>query len=539
MRLFFYLMACLFLGSQVGGCQPVPRTSPNILLILVDDMGYSDLGCYGGEIATPNIDALAENGLRMTQLYNAARCCPSRASLLTGLYPHQAGMGHQNRDQGLPSYRGRITANAATLAEVLGPHGYTTYQVGKWHVGNPRSHWPDRKGFQHDFALIEGAMSYYNNWPWVRGQDTLAMTYNGQRYTPPANFFATDAFSDTAASFIRAHDARQPFFMYLAYNAPHWPLHAKPEDIERYKGAYAGGWDQLRTQRHARMQALGLIDEDTPLSPRFSGVPAWDDLSLTEQRAWQVNMELYAAVMHRLDLGIGRVVAALEACGHLDNTLILLLSDNGACHEDPDGPWMVYPQDGKPGSERSFPAYLLPWANASNTPYRLFKSFLHEGGIRTPFIAHLPGTVPAGHINRQTVGHIMDLMPTLLELAGASYPDSLDGRRITPSSGQSLLPALKGEAQPGHDQLFWEHQFNRAVRQGDWKLVSAYRVPEAGRRDRWELYHLAEDPVEAQDVAEQYPDKVAEMAAAYETWAREVGAYDKPTLDRLKKAQKP
>ncbi|MEM1135884.1 MAG: arylsulfatase [Bacteroidota bacterium] len=530
--LFFgFLTSCQTTNQHISEA----AQRPNVLIILVDDMGYSDLSCYGSEIATPNIDALAMNGMRMMQFYNAARCCPSRASLLTGLYPHQAGMGHQNKDLGVPSYSGKIRENAVTIAEVLQEEDYKTYQVGKWHVGSEALYRPGNKGFDEYFALIEGAMSYYNQWPWVRNQDTLRMTYNGKPYHTDSDFFATDTFSDSASSFIERHNTKQPFFMYLAYNAPHWPLHAKPEDIALYKGKYAVGWDSIRTIRHQRMVDLGIISPEAMLSERFQTVPAWESLSDSAKFTWANKMELYAAVMHRLDLGVGKVVEALKKSNQLENTVILFLSDNGACQEDPTGPWSIYPEDGEPGSVRSFPAYLPPWANVSNTPYRYFKSFLHEGGIITPFIAHYPNKIQAGQINDNTVGHIMDIMPTVLDLADASYPKTFNNRNITATSGISLLPSLVGEEHTGHKQLFWEHQFNKAVRQGDWKLVAAYKVLGEGILNEWELYNLKTDPIEQHNLAKQHPDKVAELARLYDNWADKVQALDKTTLDSLKK----
>ena len=294
-----FILPALLLSIISCQNKPVVTKSdqaPNILLILADDMGYSDIGCYGGEIPTPNIDKLAENGLRMTQFYNTARCCPSRASLLTGLYPHLAGMGHQNQDRGHPSYRGRITSNATTIAEVLGNNGYSTYQVGKWHVGSHRNFWPDKKGFQKYFTLIEGAMNYYNQWPWVNNQDSLRITFNGDPYRTPPGFYATSVFSDTAASFIRQHDPTKPFFMYLAYNAPHWPLHAPQKDIDRYRGEYMIGWDSIRKGRIHRMKALGIVDEAVQLSERFHSVPDWTTLPDAEKEQWDLKMALYAAV---------------------------------------------------------------------------------------------------------------------------------------------------------------------------------------------------------------------------------------------------
>lgn len=520
----------------LNACTPATETAPsqpNILLILVDDMGYSDLSCYGSEIATPHIDSLAYNGLRLTQFYNAARCCPTRAALLTGLYPHQAGMGHQNQDKGLPSYRGRINGKATTIAEVLQQRGYTNYQVGKWHVGNTAPFWPGNKGFDQYLTLIEGAMSYFNAWPWAKNQDTLEMRYNGRAYQTPPDFFATDTFSDTAAAFIQRHDTAQPFFMYLAYNAPHWPLHVRQEDRDLYDGIYDDGWAPIRENRLNKMKELGIISPEMELTNPYPTVPDWDTLSLEAKEDWSTKMELYAAVMHRLDLGVGKVVQALRESGQLDNTLILFLSDNGACQEDPLGPWITYPNDGEAGGPYSFPAYELPWANVSNTPFRLFKSFLHEGGMRTPFIAHWPGRIPAGQIDRSSVGHIIDVLPTLANIADTPYPTQIGQRRITPAAGQSLTEVLQGVPDTSDRILFWEHQFNRAVRDGDWKLVSAHRLPGQGRNGEWELYHLPSDPTEINDLAEAHPEKVEAMARQYQIWADSVGAYDRIRLKQL------
>ncbi len=535
----------LFVFSSIllllNACTPATETvtsPPNILLILVDDMGYSDLSCYGSEIATPHIDSLAYNGLRLTQFYNAARCCPTRAALLTGLYPHQAGMGHQNQDKGLPSYSGRINENATTIAEVLQRQGYATYQVGKWHVGNTEPFWPGNKGFDQYLTLIEGAMSYFNDWPWAKNQDTLEMRYNGSKYRTSPDFFATDTFSDTAAAFIHRHDRAQPFFMYLAYNAPHWPLHVRPEDRDLYDGIYNEGWAPIRENRLKKMQELGIIETDVELTEPYPTVPDWDTLSIVARSEWSDKMELYAAVMHRLDLGVGKVVQALRESGQLNSTLILFLSDNGACQEDPLGPWITYPNDGEAGGPFSFPAYELPWANVSNTPYRLFKSFLHEGGMRTPFIAHWPEQIQAGQIDRTSVGHIIDVLPTLANIAEAPYPTQIGQRNITPTAGHSLSKVLKGIPDNSGRTLFWEHQFNRAVRDGDWKLVSARRLPGQDSKGEWELYHLPSDPTEINNLATEHPEKVEAMARQYQIWADSVGAYDKATLQQLTQQKK-
>ena len=536
---YLYAFSIFIFSCQIEEHQEKSDQSPNILLILVDDMGYSDIGCYGGEISTPNIDRLAENGLGMTQFYNTARCCPSRASLLTGLYPHQAGMGHQNQDRGHPSYRGKITNNATTIAEVLNNAGYSTYQVGKWHVGSERDYWPDRKGFDNYFTLIEGAMNYYNQWPWVKNQDSLQLIYNGNDYHIPNNFYATKTFSDSAVSFIEKHSPGKPFFMYLAYNAPHWPLHAPQEDIDKYRGKYMTGWDSVRLNRLNKMKDLGILDQQVELSTRFHSVPEWEALTDIEKQDWDLKMALYAAVMDNLDRGIGLVINALEKTDQLEKTMIVFLSDKGGCHEDPvpaDAPWAIHPTDGLPGSERSFPSYSTPWANVSNTPFSYFKSYLHEGGIATPLIVHFPGMVPKGQINRKTIGFIMDLMPTFLDFAGIEYPAKINGRSITPTSGISLLPAFQGEDQAGHEVLFWEHQFNRAVRKGNWKLVSPYKILDKnGIKNEWELYDLASDPTEQHNIINQHVEIAASLTALYEEWANNVGVLTPEEMKSLRK----
>ncbi len=376
-------------------------------------------------------------------------------------------------------------------------------------------------------------MSYYNNWPWGKNQDTLMMRYNGEQYHPDDGFFATTTFSDTAAAFIRRHPADQPFFMYLAYNAPDWPLHATEEDQKQYEGHYDAGWEPVRQQRFARMKELGLLGSKAiDLSSAYKTVPDWDLLNPTERQTWSKKMELYAAVMHRMDIDIGRVVSSLRETNQLDNTLIIFLSDNGASHEDPNGSWVIYPNDGKPGRVYSFPAYELPWANVSNTPFRLFKSYLHEGGIRTPLIAHWPKGIAPGNTDQQTVGHIIDVLPTILNLAGATYPQRFHDRDITPLSGVSLLPAWQGQGQPSERTLFWEHQYNRALRQGPWKLVSAYKLPSQARRNLWELYNLDDDPTELTNLADSQPDMVNELVQRYEAWAKQVGTLSKQAMDR-------
>ena len=536
------LSISIILSLLFFACSQKEETQkPNILLILVDDMGYSDLGCYGSEIATPNIDQLAASGTRFTQFYNSARCCPSRASLMTGLYPHNAGMGHQNQDRGVSAYSGRINDNATTIAEVLSQNNYSTYHVGKWHLGSKRDYWPDKKGFQQFFSLIEGAMNYYNRSPWLKGQDSLEMSYNGDPYYPSKDFYATSTFTDSAISFINKQETEKPFFMYLAFNAPHWPLHAPQKDIEPYIGKYMKGWDTIRANRFAKMKELGIVNENHVQSERFHSVPDWESLSDSAKKANDLNMALYAGVMGNLDANIGRLLTQLEANNQLENTMILFLSDNGGCYEDPvppNAPWSNHPTDGVAGGPRTFPSYGTPWANVSNTPYAYFKSYLHEGGIITPLIISYPGKVEAGTINTTMIGHISDILPTLVELTGSKYPTQIEDRTITPSDGKSLLGSFLGKTNSSRDTLYWEHEFHRAIRVEDWKLIAPYKIKGLGVKNEWELFNLETDPSEQNDLSTDYPDKVKSMAKAYDKWAKKVGALTMKEMKALQNKKK-
>jgi arylsulfatase len=490
--------------SGDGAIKPPPR--PNIVVILADDMGFSDVGCYGGEISTPNLDRLAAEGLRFTQFYNAARCCPTRAALLTGLYPHQAGVGAMIRNLGTPAYQGFLNDAGVTIAEVLREQGYRTFMSGKWHVGEERPHWPTDRGFDRYFGLISGASSYF------KLDKGRKMALDDQPFTPPAEgFYLTDAITTHALQFLDEAKGK-PFFLYLAYTAPHWPLHALPDDIAKYRGRYRLGWDELRRQRHTRQLKLGLVNKQWPLSPRDPAAPAWDSLRDAAKDAWDLRMAVYAAQIDRMDQGIGRVRAKLRQLGVEKNTLILFLSDNGGCHERVGATNPAAP----PGGPDSFMAYGLPWANASNTPFRQFKSRVHEGGIATPLIAWWPALIKKGGRLTPQVGHVIDLMPTVLEAAGAEHPEKFHGRELTPLAGRSLLPVLRGQTRPVHDALFWEHFGNRAVRQGRWKLVAL------AQRD-WELYDLEADRTELNNLAAIQPEKVTELAALYRQWAERCG----------------
>jgi len=445
LALFMLAKGCTESGS--GGAESAER--PNIIVIMADDLGYSDLGSYGAPIIeTPTLDRLAQGGLRFTQFYNTARCSPSRASLLTGLYPHQAGVGHMTGDDDLPGYRGQLNDRNVTIAEVLGEAGYSTYMTGKWHVAptranNPPKHnWPLQRGFDRLFGL--GSGNYFDPGHLVLDNEYIAPREAGPEYTND-NFYYTDAISDFSVKYVREHAQTQsesPFFMYVAYWSPHWPLHAPEETIEKYESKFDLGWDRLRERRYERMIEMGLIDEEWPLTERDPNVPAWEK---AENKEWQARrMAVYAAMVDRMDQGIGRMVEALEETGELENTLILFLSDNGGSQErfgwvetrtyaDNDGvtppgrselQTSTYPRvtrDGEPiqlgnvpehmpGPETTYQSYGRPWANVSNTPFREYKHLVHEGGIATPLIAHWPaGIEREGQFEREP-GHLVDLM---------------------------------------------------------------------------------------------------------------------------------
>lgn len=510
---------------------------PNIVLIMADDMGYSDIGCYGSEIRTPTLDRLGAGGVRFTQFYNCARCCPTRASLLTGLYPHQAGVGHMVANLGTPAYQGYLRDDCVTIAEVLREAGYRTMMSGKWHVGGAYtlgSEWhpgasdaplPVGRGFDEHYGTLAGAGSYFRPHTLIENETWIEV--------PDDGFYYTDAISDRAAAMIgNAAGADQPFFLYVAYTAPHWPLQAWDEDIERYRGRYRDGWDALRTARHETLKASGILDERWPISPRDGDAPPWDEISETD---WEdARMAVYAAQVDRMDQGIGRIMARLREEGLEENTLVLFLSDNGGCAEllredGPRGSVLGDTLDGRPvrlgnrrdvmpGDADTFMSYDTPWANASNTPFRLFKHWVHEGGISTPLIAHWPQGFGGGRIVHSP-GHVIDIMATCLDAAGAEYPESYNERAITPLEGESLLAACRGEEWNRERPIFWEHEGNRAVRVGQWKAVSKYPGD-------WELYDMVEDRTELVDLAERNRPRRDEMVGAYGEWAERVEVVD-------------
>ncbi len=506
-------------GTSYSYAQTTSNDRPNVILILVDDMGYSDIGCFGSEISTPNIDGLARQGVCFTDFYNAGRSCPSRASLLTGLYPSQAGVGYMIKDMGTPAYQGYLNKECVTLAEVLHTNGYSTYMSGKWHVGETPQHWPRKRGFDRYFGLISGASHYFYMSP------DRQMAFDDTPYLPQGEYYMTDAFTDHAIEFLEGHDSSRPFFLYLAYTAPHWPLQAHPDDIAKYTGKYLKGWDRIRKERLARMQASGILP-DVELSPRNEAVPDWDSLSETEKLREDSLMSVYAAMIDRVDQNIGRVLEQLRKMGADKNTMILFLSDNGGCNEGTEGRKKQYHSSGPIGSADSFEAYEDPWANVSNTPFRRFKRHTHEGGISTPLIMWYPQSLPAGTICRYP-GHIVDIMPTLAALTGSPYPKNYDGHDIQPMEGENLLPVIKEKRQERPTPIFWEHEGNRALRIGKWKIVSGF----ANRTFQpWELYDISKDRSEMHDLSTRYPDRLAEMIAQYEQTAKRIGVVPRPEL---------
>jgi len=491
----------------------ISRGKPNIVLIMADDMGFSDIGCYGGEVNTPNLDKLAAGGLRFTQFYNAARCCPTRASLLTGLYPHQAGIGHMVGNKGYPSYQGYLNERCVTIAEALKPAGYRTLMSGKWHVGEDRPGWPTDRGFDKYFGLISGGANYFDITKTKAKGVKRKMAIDDKPYVPPKEgFYITDAFSDSAVKFIDQYgQGEEPFFLYLAYTAPHWPLHAWPEDIAKYKGKYKKGWDELRQQRYQRMIEMGLISDKWKLSPRDTATWPWADEK--DKELLDLKMAVYAAQIERMDYGIGRVLDKIEEVGARDNTLVLFLSDNGGCAEGGPVGFDNRKNGLPPGGVDSYMSYGLSWANASNTPFRRYKHWVHEGGIATPLIAYWPAVIKnAGSLTHQ-LGHIIDIMATCLDVAGIEYPHAHKGNELVPLEGKSLLPIFESKRRVGHAAIYWEHEGNRAIRQGKWKLVAAHGEP-------WELYDLEADRTELNNLADKYPEKAEQLKAMYQSWAK-------------------
>ncbi len=507
-RLTFFAISVFASLFEPTGVDAAP---PNIVIILVDDMGFSDLGCYGGEIDTSNIDQLASEGLRFTQFYNAGRCCPTRASLLTGRHPHQVGIGHMTeppeRDLGFQgAYQGYLNDDCVTIAEVLRDANYHTLMAGKWHVGMHReSSLPLQRGFDRYYGCLSGACNYF------KPGGGRGITLDNAPVETDADFYATDTFTDYACDFItEASEADdRPFFLYLAYNAPHWPLNAKPEDFERYRGKYSDGWEGLMQRRLAKQQRLGLMSHDMVPAPHVG--PNWESLSNQLRDDLDAIMAAYAGCISSIDQNIGKLTQHLEQLGKLENTAIFFLSDNGACQEGGRLGRGSEEMVRNPPLETTDGVRLgLAWANACNTPFRLYKHYVHEGGSCTPLIVSWPAGIPderCGTFVRQ-VAYLPDFMATAVEMSGGSYPQDAPA-----CEGDSLLPLLKGSSAPIHTEpVFWEHEGNAAVRAGQWKLVRQYKQP-------WELYDMETDRTEMNDLAATHSEKREELVQLWTDWA--------------------
>jgi arylsulfatase len=497
-QLLTVLLIALAIATTSQGAPD--RSRPNIILIMVDDMGYSDIGCYGGEVKTPNLDMLAEGGLRFTQFYNCAKCSQTRATLLTGNYDQAVSVNDMRY--------------GATFAEVLRPIGYRTLIAGKWH----QKPLPMTRGFDRYYGLADGCSNYFNPGTEARaGEGKPGRKKSAKRrwaienkaimgYTnPDKDFYTTDAFTTYAIERLEEYkDENKPFLLYLPYTAPHYPLHAWPKDIAKYRGKFKVGWDVIRRQRYERMVKMGIIDKAHGLSPREKGVKPWDSLSDAQKDAEDLKMAVYCAMIDRVDQNLGRVFSKVKELKEWDNTLILFLTDNGGCPEQPNTTPNI-----PPGPVEGYRTISVGWANASNTPYRKFKSTDYEGGACTPFIAHWPGVIKPG-ISRQ-VGHIIDINPTFMDITGASYPAVINGTKTKPVAGKSLLPIFQGSTRPPHPELYWQFGSAKAIRQGDWKLVRQGGAP-------WELYNLKDDKTELNDLADKLPEKSQELRRLWEAW---------------------
>ena len=513
----------------------IAAEKPNIIVILADDLGFSDIGCYGGEIETPNIDYLASNGLRYRQFYNSARSCPSRATLLTGLYPHQAGMGWMAAaDMGRPAYQGYLNRECVTIAEVLKTAGYETYMSGKWHVSSDRQnqgkvidYWPNQRGFDHYYGIVAGASNYFK----------AKININNEQITSPddGTFYLTHAISDAVVDNIKTHDfEKSPMFTYIAYNAPHWPLHALEKDINKYIKIYKSGWDVLRCQRFQRQQDMGLFDSDVTLNPRDSVVPAWNSLSTDLQNEFAMRMAIYAAQIDAMDQGIGRIINSLQEKQQLDNTIIMFMSDNGACAE--------FISSGKrkevDGKSDTYESYRINWANLSSTPFKEYKHYTHEGGIASPLIVHFPNGIRKDMNNTfvDEYAHFKDIMATCVDLGNTAYPSTFQGHNITPMEGISLIPNFQNK-KTNRIFTFWEHEANIAMRDGKWKLVAKTNLGDEFNPASLELYDMEADPTESLNLADLNPERVSSMFSVWSEWAHTIGVLPMDTRDYGVRAQ--
>jgi len=524
-------------------CENKEEDRPNILFILADDLGYSDPGCFGGEINTPNINRLADHGLRYLNFYNTARSCPSRACLMTGLYPHSAGMGHMVKDRGIPGYRGRIADNTVTLAEVLKEAGYQTAMTGKWHITHDidpegsKKDWPLQRGFDKFYGTLTGHGSYWDP----------KCLYDGNEPAPAeGDYYYTEAITSHAREYIEAMDRDKPFFLYVAYTAPHYPLHAREEYIEKYDGVYSQGWDSLRVKRFERMKNMGILPENAALPEKDDMCYDWSE---EKNKEWQERrMQVYAAMVEQMDKGIGDILKTLEETGETENTLIVFMSDNGASAEGHldntverlGTPWrdpMIpsHTKDGRevtagdipglnPGPDDTYGSYGPQWAHLSVTPFRRFKSWVHEGGVHAPMILAWGDRIKDQGGFRKGLYHIVDFMPTFMELSGAAYPKRIRGLETIPYQGVSLVPSIENDVFDENRTVFWEHEGNKAVRRGDWKLVSEFpgswsSMTAYPQKGNWELYRLDADCTETVDLAGEHPELVKELSALWNEWA--------------------
>lgn len=544
---------CLISAGSIGllscmtpGINAQKDSRPNIIVVLVDDMGYSDLGCYGGEVQTPNIDGLANNGLRFSQFYNAGRSCPTRASLLTGVYQHQAGIGRMTFNDKLPGYKGTLGSDVVTVAEVLKGAGYNTGMIGKWHVAETplrpdqrewlahqvkhptfadKANYPTHRGFNDYYGIIYGVADYFDPFSLVDGETPVESV--------PKDYYITNVFSDSAVSYVtRYSKEKKPFFLYLSYTAPHWPLHALSEDIVKYENRYTEGWDAIREERYQRMKKLGIFGKADKFLTSPAHTQDWKDnpTQAFDARA----MAVHAAMIDRVDQGIGQLIETLKKNGQYENTLILFMSDNGASNErcemyspgDNDRPDMtrdgrpiIYPKNKEvmPGTETTFASIGKDWANVANTPFRFWKAKMYEGGICTPMIAHWPKGIKKNKSGvTPEMGHVMDIMATCIDLAKAKYPTDYNGNTIIPMEGKSLVPVFKKGKREGHDYIGFEHFGEKAFRSNDgWKIIKP-----SGNKTQWQLYNLATDRTELNDLSAQFPEKVKEMEKLYNEWAK-------------------
>ncbi len=519
-----------FAGTDLAG-------APNILLIVADDLGYSDVGAFGGEVDTPNINALARSGIAFTNFHTASTCAPTRAMLLSGVDNHLAGYGSMHflapNQLGKPGYEDRMNEQVVSVARLLGDAGYRTGMAGKWHLGNKPGQWPVDRGFQRSFAFVGGMDRHFGG----HGIPRVQYVSDAGKTEIPDDFFSTDYYTDRLIEFIGGSDEASPFFAYAAYSAPHWPLQAPDEFIEKYDGNYDQGWDMLRRTRFERMQALGLIPAQVRFPPRLDEAPAWDDLSTEEQRIEAREMAVYAAMIDNMDVNIGRLVTHLKSIGKYDNTLIIFMSDNGADAFDPwilQGPMfrlMTLGADNSLdnlGRKGSWVAYGAGWAQVSATPYKFYKSVASEGGIRAPMIISYPLRFSSGLLS-STFTSVMDITPTLLEVAGIEHPGNhYRGRDVHPPDGLSLLPVLNGASPSVHDDnegIGFELYGQRALIAGDWKIVSL-RPPHGNAE--WELFNIRQDPAEMTNLASVEPERLQSMIDMYESYSHEKGIIDPP-----------